>query len=833
MSNFTYTVNSDGTTATITDYTGSQSRVIIPSVVDGYSVTNIGNSVFEGCKHLTSITISENVTSIGSYVFNGCTKLEKVNLPADLTTIGHYAFQGCSSLEEILLPDMLTTINAGAFSGTAIESITIPKRVTTLYNTPSGYTYEEGHFISAFKGAESLRTVIFEEGILTIPERALKECTQVTNVIIPDSVTTIGSRAFANCTGLAEIEIPNSVTTISSYAFSGCKKFEVINLPDNLTSIGSYVFSGCTGLSGITIPDKVISISSYAFNGCTGITEMTLHDKVTSIGSYAFNGCTNLDKVNLSADLTTIGQYAFQGCSSLKEIILPEMLTTINAGAFSGTAIESITIPKRVTTLYNTPSGYTYQESHFISAFKGAESLRTVIFEEGILTIPVRALKECTQVTNVVLPDSITSIGSSAFSGCTGLTEVYYVGAEEQWNTISISSGNDTLINATIHFSHSHNFSDCEIIYESTCSKQGLQSKKCSVCGYVVTEVIKATGHSYLDVWTIDVEATCTEPGKKSHHCTACGDRTDITEISATGHNYVIVNEDLDNSHSITYKCSYCGDEKTAIFDSSSCIECNFTLTLIDSTYYKLVSYIGTQTAVVIPANHEGVAVTTIANSCFKGNTEIICIEIEEGVTTIGSLAFMNCTALEKVVIPASVTSIGTQAFYGFTGTIYCTSGSVAHEYAVANNIKYVLQTTDEPAEPIQDTVNTQIDYDNFMIFTSVKNSGDIAEILGLSESATVVPTASYVYGNLELYGTGTVITVFYGNDYIGDFTLIVEGDLNGDSVVDVLDAAAAQLYSAGFHEPTENEILAANGCISDVIDVNSYQNVVNTCLAS
>ena len=120
----------------------------------------------------------------------------------------------------------------------------------------------------------------------------------------------------------------------------------------------------------------------------------------------------------------------------------------------------------------------------------------------------------------------------------------------------------------------------------------------------------------------------------------------------------------------------------------------------------------------------------------------------------------------------------------------------------------------------------------NKIIFTTEKFKNSIDDIVYTPATSMVFAEASVINGNNEYLGTGSIVTVF-DDDNLSEYTLIVEGDLNGDSVVDVLDAADAQLYSSGFHEPTENEILAANGCIADEIDVNAYQNVVNTCLAS
>jgi hypothetical protein len=228
---------------------------------------------------------------------------------------------------------------------------------------------------------------------------------------------------------------------------------------------------------------------------------------------------------------------------------------------------------------------------------------------------------------------------------------------------------------------------------------------------------------------------------------------------------------------------------------------------------------------VVIPATYNNCRVTTIANGCFKGNADIVSVEIPVGVTTIGSLAFMNCTSLEKVVIPATVTSIGANAFFGFKGSIYCTRDSYAHSYAVDNNIPYVIMD-------IASTDRTTVDYDNFLVFTTVYSCDDLNDMLSIPSTTLALPVASYIQGNTELYGTGTEISVFDGDDYKGDYKVIVIGDLNGDSVCDVIDAAEAERMSSGQATATTEQIYAANGCISDELDVASYQTVVNNVLA-
>ncbi len=369
-----------------------------------------------------------------------------------------------------------------------------------------------------------------------------------------------------------------------------------------------------------------------------------------------------------------------------------------------------------------------------------------------------------------------------------------------------------------------HDYGDWQVIENSTCAELGLRTKSCK-CGDVYSEDIPLADCVYSDVWTIDKEATCIEDGSKSHHCLVCDNKVDVMVIPATGHDYVLEVAIYIHPHTKTYKCSFCQGTMTDTQYMHDCVECNFSITAIDSSSYKLVSYIGTEKDVVIPGLYNERVITTVANSCFKGNTAIESVKIADGVTTIGSLVFMNCVALKKVTVPASVTSIGTQAFYGFTGTMYCEKGSYAHEYAVANNIDYVLVS-------ILETEYTQIDYNDNLIFTSIETCMDIFEVLDVTKTTVAIPTASHISGNVEFYGTGTVVTVFDSDEYIGDFTMIVNGDTNGDSVCDALDAAQVALVSNGQKTIDGAYKMAADSNSDDIVDIEDYQAVVNQVVA-
>lgn len=473
---YTYQVLADGT-AEITDYTGSATELVIPSEIDGYPVTSIGNHAFENCSFLIGVTIPEGVKNIDELAFNHCTSLEKIDIPAtvtsiegfafanctkltqidfpdSLTYIGEYAFHKCSNIQEIILPPNIRTIRHCAFAGTQITVISIPNSASTLYSR-GGTTYK-----SAFWGAERLTKIIFENGRTEIPVSALRGCPQVTSVVIPETITSIGDYAFSGCSGLTSIEFPSNVMIIGSYAFENCRSLISIKLPDSVTSIRGAAFEGCTSLTNITvdsdnekytdldgilynkeqteiiryparkkaisykIPDSVTSIKQGAFEGCNSLMSIELPNSVTSIEDRAFQGCTSLTNITISDNTTSIGSSAFQDCTSLMSIEIPDSVTGIGTWAFSNCdSLVRIDIPGSITQVST-------------GAFERCKSLTNVVIRNGVQQISWDAFKFCGSLAYVIIPDSIWKIDTNAFYGCGAFTDIYYSGGEEQWENV-------------------------------------------------------------------------------------------------------------------------------------------------------------------------------------------------------------------------------------------------------------------------------------------------------------------------------------------------------------------------------------------------------------
>ena len=245
-----YKLNSETMTASVTwgSYAGD---ITIPSTVNGYSVTSIGDYAFTDCEALTSVTIPNSVTSIGEWAFGNCIALTSITIPSSVTSIGWSAFTGCTALASISVDSDNTAFdsrdNCNAIIQKADNTLIVGCKTTTIPNT-----------------------------VTRIGNEAFKNCTALTSIDIPNSVTNIGNDAFSECIGLTTITIANSVTSIGDGAFARCIALPTIIIPSSVTSIGRYAFFGCDALNSVIIPSSVISIGEKAFYDCPALASISV-----------------------------------------------------------------------------------------------------------------------------------------------------------------------------------------------------------------------------------------------------------------------------------------------------------------------------------------------------------------------------------------------------------------------------------------------------------------------------------------------------------------------------------------------------------------------------
>ncbi|MDD3267565.1 MAG: leucine-rich repeat protein, partial [Burkholderiales bacterium] len=352
--------NFDEETGTITDYSGLDTEVVIPSTINGVSVTSIGMWAFNGCSSLTSITIPNGITSIGSCAFNRCSNLTSITIPNSVTSIGSYAFEECDSLASISIPNSVMSIggdifercsnlkniivNNNNYNYISVDGVLFNKLKTQIIKYPEAKAREnESYTISnsvtsigdyAFSCCTNLKSITIPNSVTSIGKNAISRCSSLTSITIPNSVTSIGIGAFENSYSLTSIAIPNSITSIGSYAFNGCSSLISITIPNGVPSIGDVAFFGCRSLTSITIPNSVTSIGDNAFKYCDSLASITIPDSVTSIGDYAFSECDVLKSITIPSSVTSIGDYSFAVCDALTSITIPDSVTSIGENAF-------------------------------------------------------------------------------------------------------------------------------------------------------------------------------------------------------------------------------------------------------------------------------------------------------------------------------------------------------------------------------------------------------------------------------------------------------------------------------------------------------------------
>lgn len=392
---------------TITDYIGAAAKLTIPDTIDGCPVRKIGSSAFAGCDTLTAVQMG------------------------DVRVIGNFAFERCGALRSIAFPATLTSIGDGVLNRTAYYD--------TADHWENGMLYV-GHCLVAvdktLSGAATIR-----EGTTTIAYGVLAGLDGLTSVTVPEGVTAVPNGMFANCTALTSVTLPSTVTAIGDAAFHSCTSLETVNLPEGLTSIGETAFFRCKALKGIAIPDGVTEIGMQTFYECKALDHLTLSPHTTALRYGAFTGCTSLTEVAVPESVTVIEERVFMDCASLGKITGGEKVVQLGKQVLMGTAYQEHEA--------NWTDNMLYFGDHLVEVNTTASGVFTV--PEGTKAIGGYAFWS-SDVTEVVLPDSLVSINDEVFSECRDLTAVYYGGTQEQWDALYIDTVNYELEAATVYF---------------------------------------------------------------------------------------------------------------------------------------------------------------------------------------------------------------------------------------------------------------------------------------------------------------------------------------------------------------------------------------------
>lgn len=374
-------------------------------------------------QEVKEIQIQEGITNIGDSIFNEMFNVEKVDIPDSVTEIGKRAFWNCQSLKSIDLPDQLQSIGDSAFVNcSTLTRVTLPEHATELGK-------------EVFYSCDNLEDIAFPSQITEIPSKFLKNCDNLKKIDIPKHVTKIGAYSFAGCSSLQEIKIPDTVTEIGGEeggTFSGCGSLTEIEIPEKVTVIPKHTFSVCRKLSKVVLPDGVEKIGDFAFQHCEELKDFVLPANVKTIGTMAFYECNALREIDIPDQVEEIGQNAFDESRGMMNISVSE--GNVNYASYKG-----ILYNKDRTELLFCPDGYygtvtVHENAKKIEdqAFASCQNITEVILPEELTTIGDGAFKVCAKLVTINIPSSVKTIGEEAFCLCTNLPEIRIPGSVKE-----------------------------------------------------------------------------------------------------------------------------------------------------------------------------------------------------------------------------------------------------------------------------------------------------------------------------------------------------------------------------------------------------------------
>ncbi|MBD5131115.1 MAG: leucine-rich repeat protein, partial [Clostridiales bacterium] len=432
-------------------------------------VQNVYGNAFYDCPNLNTVSFAsatgdEKIT-VAARAFTLCSKLQEVNLPAQLTEFDKGMFYGCTSLANI-------NIDENNANYKSIDGLPVANDGQTLIFFPSGRkTCEFNASIKAigegaFIGATGLTEITIKSWITSIAKETFSGCTSLKKVVFEgdddsSDALTIGNDAFNGCTALTTVvfgtydaqtekyvNIPN-ITKINEKTFFRCTSLKSIVLPDSVTEICANAFQSCTNLRSVDFGNNLNAIRRLAFDGCSSLTAVTFPATLQYINSSAFSNCSMLSKVNFaSADSVaeyftmTINDGVFANCKALTRFDIPTYVDTIGSGVFMG-CVNLSNITATGSDYFKVEDGVLYELDSYDNTkyskllFYPYSKTGSFVIPDNMPEISEGAFKDNPSLVEIVIPSSVTFIGSEAFSGCTALRKVTFMHGENDELTLA------------------------------------------------------------------------------------------------------------------------------------------------------------------------------------------------------------------------------------------------------------------------------------------------------------------------------------------------------------------------------------------------------------
>ncbi|MCR4616043.1 MAG: leucine-rich repeat protein [Clostridiales bacterium] len=725
---FFYTVDKDNSVI-LTGYAGNSTVVNIPEKIGSYTVTKLGDRVFENCGNITGVSIPASITSIGAYAFDGCSNLSSVTIPASVRELDKFTF-----------------------AGSGIGNINVSADNLVFASSDGVLTSKDGTQLLCYPPCRNASAYTVGSEITSISDHAFYNCTSLTSLSIGNTCNDIADNAISGCDDLTIRCYQYSAAHI--YAQTKALPFEFIatlngvsisQLPAKLMYLtgdeldlrglileaeytdGTHIpvtdYSS-SGFSSARVGEKTVTVTYKGYSdtftvtisepentvftyvliddglhaeitGYTGsggsITLPAAIDNypVTSIGDSAFSGNSTIVGIKLNSGLVNIGESAFRLCSNLTSISIPESVLTIGKDAFYGCyGLESVTFAEGLKSIGN-------------YAFYNCYGLTSIALPDSVESLGAYAFYNCTNLANITVGKGVSSIGNYAFLNCTKLTNINVDSENTGYSSLNgvLYSNNQSVLvcypsgRTSLQFTvpssvrtigigafNNSKLLDIQISRNVTAiHPEAFTGSNLTIYCYINTTAYTFALEHKIKYSVLEAQdpvsiSILVNPSKMSY---IVGEALDLTGISVaavypdstleviTGYTVSGFDSSRPGSSTVTLAYEGCTAQFTVSIEEPLAVT-EFTYTVSDNKA-TVTGYTGSGGSITIPAVIDGYRVRAIGDSAFDRCTTITSVLISNGIEVIEDNAFSYCADLVEIKIPSSVETIGSDAFYQCT----------------------------------------------------------------------------------------------------------------------------------------------------------------------
>ena len=745
-----YYVIDDNDLVEIIGTTTTSTEITVPEEIDGKIVQRIGDYGFANCTTLNSITITANIKSIGKNAFDGCTSLINATIPTTVDSVGDYAFNNCTNLKNVTISEGVKKIGKGCFTNcTSLVEAVVPDTCEKLgsyafYNCKEMTTATIGITTGSVKeytfyNCTKLNTVVIGISVKEIGDYAFYNCA-LERVTVPAAVTkigdyafgnnkvmtratlrknllTIGEGAFQNCEKLATASIPTSVISIGRFAFENCMKLPSVIIPVGVTTLNDFVFSNCSSLASVTFNSNITRIGESAFYN-NAFTAITLPETVETIEKSAFRSCTKLISIQIPNATKTIDDFAFLDCTALATVSLPDNVQSVGSAVFvhnndltaeirylTGTVANSIlekqdvchvVMDENITKVGNLAFAYCYDLKD-ITYGDNKVSTGDFLFSANIKQLGSEVFKDATLLKNLIIPDTIQTIGDNAFYNAIApgyryntkdvTVTFYYVAGDIAANILKNQRIAHVYLNDNIKTIGNNAFNSSPILETvslpdtiTTCGTSVFANSSGNVAAYfrgvdgMVDEEVyksKTAGLTYLLFdENIDIIGGYAYYGATTVKGVFIKDTDTIKDHafanSSSIYGVVIENAELIDDYAFNNDAAlnYVEIGQAVTIDDYAFAECialkrlelDSIVNINEYAFYDCIA----MNYVYIDAD-----LVYIGDHAFEECKLIPEIKLPNTVREIGAYAFYNCNSMANINIPIGITAINSHTFFG------------------------------------------------------------------------------------------------------------------------------------------------------------------------